>query len=111
MKIFDVSNKVGDSGEYVLGVDATGSHACYLIYGAMRPREKGRALKPGKGHEELILAVKGDFSVSGGAQGMLRQGQAIHLKGDETCFLENATGEEAVYVISGGHVEHGHGHH
>jgi hypothetical protein len=108
MTVFDVSNKVDDSGEYVLGVDATGSHACYLIYGVMQPHEKGRTLKPGKGHEELILAVKGEFSVSGDAQGVLRQGQAIHLKGDETCLLENTTGEKAVYVISGGHVEHNH---
>ena len=103
MKPFDVREKVDDSCEYILGVDATGSHACYMIYCVMQPHEKGRKLKPGKGHEELILAIKGDFSVSGDAWGLLREGEAIHLKGDETCMLENNSGEEGIYVISGGH--------
>ena len=71
MNAFDVRAKVGDSGEYVLGVNDTGSHACYLIYGMMQPHEKGRKLKPGRGHEELILAMRGDFVVSGDAQGVL----------------------------------------
>ena len=110
MKPFDVREKVDDSGEYILGVDATGSHACYMIYGVMQPHEKGRKLKPGKGHEELILAMKGDFSVSGDAWGVLREGEAIHLKGDETCMLENNSEEEGIYVISGGHSGRGHGH-
>ena len=37
MKIFDVRTQVDDSGEYILGVEDTGSHACYLIYGTMKP--------------------------------------------------------------------------
>ena len=103
MKAFDVRTRVGDSGEYILGAEDTGSHACYLIYGKMLPREKGRLLKPGQGHEELILAVRGDFVVSGHMSGELREGQAIHLRGEETCWLENATDEEGLYIISGGH--------
>ena len=110
MNPFDVREKVDDSGEYILGVDATGSHACYMIYGVMQPHEKGRKLKPGKGHEELILAMKGDFSVSGDAWGVLKEGEAIHLKGDETCMLENNSGEEGIYVVSGGHSGGGHRH-
>jgi hypothetical protein len=86
MTVFDVKGNVGDSGEYILGAEQTGSHACYVIYGIMKPHEKGRELKPGKGHE----------------------GQAIHLRGDETAWLENASGAEAVYVISGGHADGGH---
>ncbi len=103
MKVFDVRAGVGESGEYILGAEDTGSHACYLIYGTMGPHEKERLLKPGKGHEELILAVKGDFMVTGHAQGTLEEGRAIHLKGDETCRLENSTDEAATYIISGGH--------
>lgn len=108
MKVFDVRTRVGGSGEYILGVDDTGSHACYLIYGVMKPGEKGRALKPGKGHEELILATKGDFLVSGHMEGELKQGQAIYLKGEQMCSLENAAGQEALYVISGGHSDSAH---
>lgn len=103
MKQFDVRGRAGDSGEYILGAEDTGSHACYLIYGTMRPREKGRILKPGKGHEELVLAVKGDLTITGHMQGTLEEGRAIHLKGDETCWLENTTDERATYIVSGGH--------
>ena len=42
MKIFGVAENVQDSGEYILGSRETGSHACYLIYGALKPGEKGQ---------------------------------------------------------------------
>lgn len=108
MQVFDVRARVGDSGEYILGAEDTGSHACYLIYGVMRPHEKKRLLKPGRGHEELILAVKGDFVVTGHMQGTLKEGAAIHLAGDQACWLENATSKAATYIISGGHSSSGH---
>jgi hypothetical protein len=110
MNVYEVSSKIAGSGEYVLGFDATGSHACYLIYGVLRSGEKGRELRPGKGHEEMIVAVKGDLTVTGASTVTLKQGQAIHLKGEESCFAENRTGSEAVYVISGGHSASGHEH-
>jgi hypothetical protein len=111
MKVYDVKTRVDVSGEYILGSEDTGSHACYLIYGAMGPREKGRSLKPGTGHEEIILAARGDFLVTGHLQGTLREGQAIHLVGDETCWLENTGDDEGLYIISGGHSDgHSHGH-
>ena len=103
MKPFEVRTRVDDSGEYILGVEATGSHACYLIYGTMKPGEEKRMLKPGAGHEELIMASKGAFRVSGHIECDLKEGQAIHLKGEETCWLENTSEEEAVYIASGGH--------
>ena len=103
MKIFDVFGKVVEAGEQILGSRDTGSHACYLIYGTLRPGEQGRELKPGHGHQELVLALHGDLLVSGHTSGALKQGQAIHLKGEETVTVGNAGGEEAVYVIAGGH--------
>lgn len=108
MTIFDVRSKVQDSGEYILGSEQTGSHACYLIYGTMKPQEKGRKLKPGRGHEELFFAVKGSFMVTGHFTGTIQEGQAVHLKGDETCWLQNANDVEATYVMSGGHSRGGH---
>lgn len=108
MTVFDVKGKVGDSGEYILGSEDTGSHACYLIYGAMKPSEKGRELKPGRGHEELFLAVRSDFILTGHFSGTIKEGQAVHLKGEETCWVENAADVEGIYVISGGHSEAGH---
>jgi hypothetical protein len=110
MNVYDVSSKVSGSGEYILGFDATGSHACYLVYGVLRAGEKGRELKPGRGHEEMVLVVRGELTLTGAASVTLMQGQAIHLKGEEICRAENRTGADAVYVISGGHGASGHDH-
>ena len=103
MKIFDVQSQIDESGEHILGAQDTGSHACYLIYGVMKPKEKGRKLLPGKGHEEIFLALQGRFKITGHNTGAIEKGEAIHLKGEETCWLENTSGSEAIYVISGGH--------
>jgi hypothetical protein len=103
MRIFEVAGKIRDSGEYILGSRDTGSHACYLIYGALNPGEKGRELKPGTGHEEIVLALVGDLKLTGHSTGTLKQGQALHLTGEETVFVENTGDSQALYVIAGGH--------
>jgi uncharacterized cupin superfamily protein len=110
MNVFDVAGKVSGSGEYILGHDATGSYACYLVYGVLSAGEKGRELKPGRGHEEMIIVVQGDLTLTGGVAVTLKQGQAIHLKGEESCIAENRADAEAVYVIAGGHADGGHHH-
>ena len=108
MKIFDISGKIKDSGEYVLGSGDTGSHACYLVYGVLKPGEQGRELKPGHGHEELVLALRGDLQVTGHYCGTIHEGQAVHLRDDETLRAGNDGTTEAVYVIAGGHSNDGH---
>ncbi len=110
MKIFDVRTKATDSeiGEYILGFKDTGSHACYLIYGILKPGEKDRLIKPGKGHEEILLAMIGDIDISGHYNFKLEEGQAIYIVGDEECFLENKGLSDAIYIICGGHAEGGH---
>jgi len=108
MKIFDVYGKISGSGEHILGSKETGSHACYLIHGVMLPGEQGREFRPGAGHEELILALSGDLALSGAFNGVLPQGQAIHLAGEEKCVAGNPSGSEVVYVIAGGHSMQGH---
>ena len=109
MKVFDVAGRVQGSGEHVLGYDETGSHACYLIYGVIPAGEKGRELKPGRGHEEMVLVVNGELILMGQFTGRLRQGQAIHLRDEESCSAGNEGPEVAVYVIAGGHSASGHG--
>jgi len=54
-----------EGGEFVLGARETGSHACYMIYGTLKAGEKGRIIKPGAGHEEIVLAARGNIEVSG----------------------------------------------
>lgn len=110
MKIFELKNKAltSESGEHILGFKETGSHACYMIYGILKPGAKERVVTPGKGHEEIILSVKGDIEVSGYYSGTLKEGQAFHIKGDNKCLLENRGAIDAIYIIAGGHSESGH---
>jgi hypothetical protein len=110
MRIFDLKNKAIHSsrGEFLLGVQETNSHACYIIYGVLRSKEKARSVKPGPGHEEIVLAMKGDLEVTGFYSGDLKEGFALYLEGDQECFFENQAGSDAVYIIAGGHSEAGH---
>lgn len=110
MKIHDVAARAArmEPAEYVLGAEDTGSHACYLIYGRLAPGEGGRLVKPGRGHEEIILAVKGRLEVSGSLTATLWEGNAFHIAGDQECRLSNPGDGEAVYVIAGGHAGGGH---
>ncbi len=111
MKKFDLKARAEkQNNEYVFGSADTGSHACYMIYGRLMPGEKGREIKPGKGHEEMLLAAQGSFSMTGNFEGTLEEGSAIHLSGEQACYLENKGSSGAVYVIAGGHAEHGHQH-
>ncbi|MEK6673014.1 MAG: hypothetical protein AABY42_06000 [Nitrospirota bacterium] len=111
MVIYNVSDLASEhKGEYVLGLEDLHTHACYLIYGFMKPGEKGRVLKPGSGHEEIVCLVQGKVLLSNSSgRFVLDQGQAFHLKGDETYMMDNEAGTDAVYMISGGHSK-GHGH-
>jgi uncharacterized cupin superfamily protein len=105
MKIFELKNKAQDSesGENILGFQDTGSHACYMIYGVLKPGEKGRVIEPGKGHEEIVLAMKGDLEVTGYCSFRLEEGSAFKIEGENRCFLENKSESDAVYIIAGGH--------
>ena len=107
MKIFDLRNGAihSERREYLLGFREIGSHACYMIYGILRPNEKSRLVKPGPGHEEIVLAMKGDLEVTGHYSGSLKEGSAFHIEGDRESFLENRGESEAVYIIAGGHSE------
>jgi hypothetical protein len=109
MRIFEVKNKAiySEKGEFLLGFREIGSHACYMIYGVLKSKEKARSLKLGPGHEEIILAMKGDLEVTGYYSGSLKEGFALHLEGNQECFLENQGESDAVYIIAGGHSEVG----
>ncbi len=109
MKINDLKEQAKkNGGEYVFGAEDTGSHACYMIYGVLKPGEKQRMIKPGKGHEEIIVSVQGSLTVTGHYSGAIEEGHAFHIADDQTCFLENRGDSDAVYVIAGGHSGHGH---
>ena len=98
----DLARSAG--GEYVLGARDLSTHACYLIYGELKPGESGRKVCPGGGHEEILLAVTGDLDLAG-PEGRTRlpEGAAVHLKEEETYALANPGAAPAIYVLAGGH--------
>ena len=109
MKKTDLREKAKKSdGEYIFGAADTGSHACYMIYGVLKPGEKERMIRPGRGHEEILVSVKGRLTVTGYYNDLLDEGDAFHLADEQTCFLENRGDSEAVYIVAGGHSGHGH---
>jgi len=110
VKSLGLKNKALNSqnGEYIFGFEDTGSHACYMIYGILKAQEKGRLVKPGKGHEEIVLAVKGNLEVTGYYSGTLKESSAFHIQGEHECFLENQGEQDAIYIVAGGHTESGH---
>ena len=115
MKLHDVVKRAQEEGgEYVLGLKDTGTHACYLIYGTLKPNEEGRLIKPGAGHEELVMATKGSLKISGPAIAPVKEmdlleGSAFLIAGDVECFLKNPSADsEAAYTCAGGHTPGGH---
>jgi len=112
MNTLDLKNHAltSESGEFIFGLEHTGSHACYMIYGVLKPGQEQRVIKPGKGHEEMVLAMKGNFEISGWFSGWLREGCAFHIAGEDTVYLQNTDTTDACYVIAGGHSHDGHHH-
>jgi hypothetical protein len=113
MKVFRLSKMARDSGgEHVLGLRDTGTHACYMICGHMKPGEEDRLINPGSGHEEILMITLGELKLSGPGLAPVREltlpeGSALHLSGDMECFLRNDTDAPASYICAGGHTPGG----
>ncbi|MCX7724352.1 MAG: hypothetical protein N2042_03785 [Thermodesulfovibrio sp.] len=107
MKFLETKEQIESlsSGEYIIGFEQTGSHACYMIYGILKPKDEPRLIKPGKGHEEIVLILKGKAKIN---DKTLYPGDSFHIVEEEFCFIENVSGSELIYIISGGHSEKGH---
>ena len=112
-QVYDLEGSVRrDGGETILGLEALGTHACYMIFGVLDPGGAPRTLKAGQGHEEIVLAIGGSILVAGAdGEFILQAGQAFYIVGEET-WLATAQGPaEARYVVAGGHTpgqEHSH---
>lgn len=105
MKVHNLRNLCRENGgEYVLGLKDLKTHACYMIYGELKPGEESRIACPGRGHEEILLAAVGDLDVEGDSfNGTLKEGQAVHMKEEQTCKLANRGKSKIVYIMAGGH--------
>jgi len=104
VKCFDVAGlAASQGGEYVLGDKDLHTQACYLVYGLMEAGEGSRLIKPGEGYEEILCAVNGSLIMhTGRGDVTLSQGNAIHLRGDESFFISNPNDTSVIYVMAGG---------
>ncbi len=110
MKIINIQDNLLRKGEFIAGSEATGTHACYLIYGVLEPGEE-RVISPGPGHEEIYCIIKGEVEVNNeNEEFFLSKGQCIYLVGRERVTFK-APEKTVIYVVSGGHSEGGKHHH
>lgn len=110
MMFINLKEHVYREGEFIIGADVTGSHACYLIYGVIRGNEE-REISPGEGHEEILLVIEGNLSfLTENEKTVLTKGQAVYLKGAEKAVIRANEGMTAIYVIAGGHSDASHHH-
>ncbi len=112
MKIFEIDRLANEQGgEYVLGMKDLHTHACYMVYGVLGPNEADRLVKPGSGHEEILVPVTGPVHVTSERDDfVLEKGNAVHIKEDQSFFISNKTDQQVIYVLAGGHAG-GHHHH
>ncbi len=111
MKAFEIDKLAREQGgEYVLGMKDLHTHACYMVYGVLKPGETDRLVKPGEGHEEILVPVTGPVQVTAEKGNyVIEQGNAVHIKEDESFFISNKTNQTVIYVLAGGHCrEHHH---
>lgn len=105
MKTFDLAAlSTSEGGEYVLGMKDLHTHACYLVYGTLRPGEGDRLIKPGDGHEEILCAVDGPLIMHlSRGDTRLEKSHAVHVKEDESFLISNPSDQTVTYILAGGH--------
>jgi mannose-6-phosphate isomerase-like protein (cupin superfamily) len=112
MKRFELASRAAvEGGETVLGSKDLGTHACYLLYGVLRPGESARELRPGPGHEEIFFVIEGEMRLERGGEAVIvAAGEAFHLDGEARWFALAEGNSPVRYVAAGGHASAGHTH-
>jgi hypothetical protein len=91
MKVFRIKDHYQkESDEYVLGPHELGNEIGYMVWGEIGPGEK-KLLKPGSGHEEIILVIDGEAALENGG-GVISKGEAFYLESGESVLLWPADG-------------------
>jgi hypothetical protein len=97
-------SEANPDSRYTLGLEELKTESVYLVYGRLRPGEKGMRLSPTDGHEEIVYVAKGRLLVKGDRLDFpVGEGEAFHLKGADTLIVDNAADDhDAVYIAAGG---------
>lgn len=110
MKRVNLKDTLYREGEYLIGFEATGSHACYMLYGVL-DRGEEREISPGEGHEEIVCVIEGTAILEfDSSPSTLKKGDGVFLKGKEKIVLKCERGL-VIYIIAGGHTDAGHHSH
>jgi glyoxylate utilization-related uncharacterized protein len=105
MKIYKlpVLSENDDSREYCLGCDDLDTHAVYILYGRLSPNEANREVSPLEGHEAILYLIKGEIKVTReGVDFTISDGEAFHMKDNESVILGNLSEKESIYIMAGG---------
>ncbi len=110
MKHYNLENLCeSKKGEYVLGAKDLNTHACYMIFGVLAPGETNRTVKPGSGHEEILVAVDGELILHlDDGELKLPKNHAVHVLEDQEFKISNPGEVEVRYIMAGGHPRGGH---
>ena len=108
LKLVDLKDNLFREGEYLVGFEQTGTHACYFLYGFLKPGEE-RDISPGNGHVEIVCLLEGEIElVTDNEKLNLTKGKGFVIEGEEKVKVKNIGDKVAVYVVSGGHVDPSH---
>ncbi len=105
MKIYKLPDlsQTNNGKEYCLGCEDLDTHAVYIVYGRLSPREANREAAPLKGHEAILYLIKGEISITREDKSFtISSGEAFHIKEGESVMLENLSDKESVYLMAGG---------
>lgn len=108
MKLISLKGNLFRDGEYLVGFEQTGTHACYFLYGFLKPEEE-REISPGRGHIEIVCLLEGEVKlITDGNEIVLKKGRGFVIEGEEKVKAKNISNKIAVYVVSGGHLDLSH---
>lgn len=108
MKLINLKENLFREGEYLVGFEQTGTHACYFLYGFLKPEEE-REISPGKGHIEIVCLLEGEVELIKGSEVIkITKGSGFVVEEEEKVRLKNIGDKVAVYAVSGGHTDLSH---
>ncbi len=107
MKSFDLAKlAAAQGGEYVLAAKDLHTRACYLVYGFLKPGERGRLVRPGDGYEEILCTITAPLLMKlPTGEVVLERGHAVHIKPTDSFYISNPNDDPVVYIIAGGRSE------
>lgn len=111
MDLINIKEVMYREGEYLVGSELTGSHACYLLYGTLLAGES-RVMKASAGHAEIWCLMNGTGTVAdeNGEQAIGR-GQCFYYQDTALATITNTGTDTMVYVVAGGHTGESQHHH